>query len=490
MGNCTILVVDCNSTEGRRINATCNNLNYPAAGAAHTPLLRWLPAEYNQTAEDVFDPRLSKAGNALPPCRAVRQAFLSDGSVSDQNITSLATHLMVGFFTDFTTTSDTSNYVYWRTTCCTAAGKNEPMCYPLTVADDDRTHRFNNIRCLNMTRPQTYATSGCCPSTITPLRMVGATSQMDVSYVYGNVEDARRSYTGGNLSVEYVNGRAFPDTSKEKAFSEGSYANCTTFADNYNETLRPGVHLEFMAAMRVLHLMQDSIIRLYDTDGNYVKSYPATNLTTGISYVKESDNIIYFIQSSIRQPCAKIKDDICDSDLTNVGLGALQVSNDILSNDLCKTRLQGIPSYVKLRKLLFGDSISSFDDLQGITTPEGIEKMQEVYEDVEDVDALVGIWTEIFEDDVFVWPSLAKLIKWELLYQSKSDRFFFERPNRPNAFTTDQLAEIRKATAARLMCDIGDSVTEVQPSAFEVISDCNPLTSCDDIPAIDYSVWT
>ena len=33
---------------------------------------------------------------------------------------------------------------------------------------------------------------------------------------------------------------------------------------------------------------------------------------------------------------------------------------------------------------------------------------------------------------------------------------------------TAQLQEIRKATVARLLCDIGDGVTEVQPRAFEL----------------------
>lgn len=37
-------------------------------------------------------------------------------------------------------------------------------------------------------------------------------------------------------------------------------------------------------------------------------------------------------------------------------------------------------------------------------------------------------------------------------------------------FLAAQLAEIRKATAARMMCDIGDSVTEIQPEAFKMIS--------------------
>lgn len=33
-------------------------------------------------------------------------------------------------------------------------------------------------------------------------------------------------------------------------------------------------------------------------------------------------------------------------------------------------------------------------------------------------------------------------------------------------FISDQLYEIRKATIARTLCDVGDTVTEIQPQAF------------------------
>lgn len=33
-------------------------------------------------------------------------------------------------------------------------------------------------------------------------------------------------------------------------------------------------------------------------------------------------------------------------------------------------------------------------------------------------------------------------------------------------FDSEQLLEIRKYTVARLLCDVGDTVTKIQPSAF------------------------
>ena len=45
------------------------------------------------------------------------------------------------------------------------------------------------------------------------------------------------------------------------------------------------------------------------------------------------------------------------------GLGGLQRSNDIMTNDLAKNRYFGFKSYISYRNHCFGDTITSFDDL-------------------------------------------------------------------------------------------------------------------------------
>jgi peroxidase len=55
----------------------------------------------------------------------------------------------------------------------------------------------------------------------------------------------------------------------------------------------------------------------------------------------------------------------------------------------------------------------------------------------------------------------------EQFYRTRvGDRYFFERGDDQVAFTRDQLNEIRKASMARLFCDNGNNIEQMQPAAF------------------------
>lgn len=54
---------------------------------------------------------------------------------------------------------------------------------------------------------------------------------------------------------------------------------------------------------------------------------------------------------------------------------------------------------------------------------------------------------------------------------------------------SEQLAEIRKASLAKLLCNTGDNLEEIQTQAFKVISPRNPLMCCNALPEMDLSPW-
>jgi hypothetical protein len=59
----------------------------------------------------------------------------------------------------------------------------------------------------------------------------------------------------------------------------------------------------------------------------------------------------------------------------------------------------------------------------------------------------------------------------EQFYRTRvSDRFFYERGDSDIAFTPEQLNEIRKASMARLFCDNGNNIQQMQPAAFRRVS--------------------
>ncbi|XP_026739825.1 peroxidase-like [Trichoplusia ni] len=555
LANCTNLIAPCDPNEPRRIDGTCNNLNFPSYGATRTPYYRILPATYYKPSSTVFDPQRTKSGKEPQLARKVRTSFFAEGRVDDEVLASGTTHFLVFFATDITNTRDTTNYVSWRTYCCKPEGAADTACAPNLVPETDYVHRFSGIRCLNMTRPLTFQTSGCLPPTTTPLRIVDATPTHDLSPVYGNVaEPARRTFSGGKLKTVEVNNRSFPDTSSiglllginffgiiffwrhhnfiatqlaavnptwtdEQLFATAREINIAYgnqllhyellplfmghdymvkrgiiqtgagFRETYKETLKPQISLEYPVVLRWLHTLQDGDLRMYYTNGTLHSTFPVVDLTSNTDFLKEGDNMDYVTQGCFRQPTANSKDYIVDPDIVERGLGRLQQSNDIMTNDLAKNRYFGFQSYIHYREHCFKQKITTFDDLIGIVDTVRITQLKALYEDVADIELLAGLWVEKQAAGTHVPPTFACLVGDQLKHSIHSDRHWYERQNRPNAFNAAQLAEIRKAKVARMLCDIGDAVTVIQGRAFELPSIDNPMVSCKDIPAIDFTKW-
>ena len=70
------------------------------------------------------------------------------------------------------------------------------------------------------------------------------------------------------------------------------------------------------------------------------------------------------------------------------------------------------------------------------------------------------------------------------------DRFFFSLHNSASGFSSAQLAEIKKASWARVMCD-NSGLESIQPRAFKKVSESNPIVNCDNnvIERLDLSAW-
>lgn len=65
--------------------------------------------------------------------------------------------------------------------------------------------------------------------------------------------------------------------------------------------------------------------------------------------------------------------------------------------------------------------------------------LRDMYERVEDIDLMAGIWMEKPMYGGVVPPSLYCLIVDQLKRNMYSDRHWYERPNRPNAFSLRKL---------------------------------------------------
>ncbi|CAK1604589.1 unnamed protein product [Parnassius mnemosyne] len=573
---CTNQIEPCDPEEGRRVDGSCSNLRYITRGASHTPTYRVLPAVYDKN----FEPRLSKSGHSLPSARFLRTSLLAEGRLADRQFTTLATNFLVFMAGDVLSLHDTVKYVLWKPYCCQPKGKTDRDCVPNKIPDDDPVHRFSNIRCLNMTRPESFQSIGCVRNDTVPERIMSATPTFDLSLLYGNklksLLEKGRLFQSGLLKYEVEKGRMWPPSIQtgggvclsnqkpqetrchntpddsmnslaginllsvwfwrlhnfiatglskvnpcwnddklfytardiniaiatqiffyellpayfghENLLRDGVLSPTPGFRDHYSEHLFPQISLEYPFVLRWFHTTQEGNMNLYDTNGNYLKKVPIVNMTLRTGFFGMDDNMDYVTQGNFRQATAKA-DYMVDPDVAEVGLGPQQRASDLLTDDLAKNRYFGFQPYIKYREFCFKQSFKSFDDLLQAIDPERVELLKEVYENVQDIDLMAGIWLERLIEGGNVPPTLYCIVVEQLLRVVASDRHWYERPNRPNAFTYEQLQDIRKASVARMLCDVGDKVTHIQRQAFYRISPNNPLRNCNDIDVASLWAW-
>jgi len=65
----------------------------------------------------------------------------------------------------------------------------------------------------------------------------------------------------------------------------------------------------------------------------------------------------------------------------------------------------------------------------------------------------------------------------------KGDRYFYEVGGQEGSLTPEQLAEVRKSSMARLLCD-NSGVSQMQPLAFQTPSGVNQVVSCASFSSI------
>ncbi|XP_063890362.1 peroxidase-like [Helicoverpa armigera] len=260
------------------------------------------------------------------------------------------------------------------------------------------------------------------------------------------------------------------------------------FRDVYNKNNYPRVTLEYDFIARWFHLFQASTAKLYDKHGKHIDDFPIANVTFRMGLLAKDNNMEYFSQSMFRAPCSNADGSI-EADLANRGAPGVQISLDVTAGDVNKGRNLGIRPYIDYVKHFLGLNITCFEDLAELIPNDKLLILQDLYEDVRDIDLIAGLWVTKKMEGGHIPLLLAKFLNDNILRSIKSDRHWYERPNRPYAFSEAQLAEIRKVTLASLMCTVGDGVIEVPKQAFLNISPENPLVSCSEIPNIDYSAW-
>lgn len=89
-----------------------------------------------------------------------------------------------------------------------------------------------------------------------------------------------------------------------------------------------------------------------------------------------------------------------------------------------------------------------------------------------------------------IGPTFGCIIGMQFSRLKKCDRFWHETSDPFVRFSLPQLAEIRKLTLAKIICEQSDSIDAIQRNAMDVSDHyLNPRVACSSMPSIDLSVW-
>ncbi|KAL0279639.1 UNVERIFIED_CONTAM: hypothetical protein PYX00_001148 [Menopon gallinae] len=161
---------------------------------------------------------------------------------------------------------------------------------------------------------------------------------------------------------------------------------------------------------------------------------------------------------------------------------------DLVSLNIQRGRDHGLPGYPEWRVPCGLTKIQDFADLEGVFDPESLKNIRNLYRTVSDIDLFTGGLAEIPVEGGMLGPTFTCLIADQFLRLKVGDRYWYENGEAPQAFTQDQLKELRKTTLARIICDNTD-IGHSQPMVMRRAGLGNERKACTDLPFPDFDKW-
>ena len=163
---------------------------------------------------------------------------------------------------------------------------------------------------------------------------------------------------------------------------------------------------------------------------------------------------------------------------------------DLASLNIQRGRDHGLKSYNEYRVACNLKRAHTFDDLSREVNQDVIKRLKQIYFSVDDIDLFPGGLSEVPLKGALVGPTFACIIGIQFQKIKKCDRFWYENSEASVRFTEAQLAEIRKITLAKVICENCDVVDKIQKSVFDQYHEfLNERVPCRSLPAVNLNLW-
>uniref|UniRef100_A0A915DDW9 Peroxidasin n=1 Tax=Ditylenchus dipsaci TaxID=166011 RepID=A0A915DDW9_9BILA len=148
---------------------------------------------------------------------------------------------------------------------------------------------------------------------------------------------------------------------------------------------------------------------------------------------------------------------------------------DLPAVNIQRGRDHGIPPYNQYREIMDESAVAA---------------LKSVYGNVNDIDLFPGLMSEKPLKGALLGPMLTCIIAEQFQRSKRCDRFYYENDDPATRFTPTQLAEIRKTTMSKMICESSEYAQKIQPNVFLLPDDLtNAPIKCAELPATDLYAW-
>lgn len=268
------------------------------------------------------------------------------------------------------------------------------------------------------------------------------------------------------------------------------------YFNGYNSSIDPRIANGFAAsAFRFGHSLLPNLLRLIANDTSSPEYVELHKMLFNPFGLFDPNFLEQIVKGALDTPVEKV-DPYVNEELTqhlfqmkpNIEKPRGPCGLDLVSLNIQRGRDHGLPGYPEWREHCGLEKPKSFDDLEGKFDPDTLGRVRKIYKTVDDIDMYTGALAEIPIEGGLVGPTVTCIITDQFLRLKFGDRFWYETEEKPQAFTPEQLAEIRKTTLARIICDTS-GVDQAQLLVMRKAGEGNERKSCDQIPKIDLNKW-
>ncbi|XP_076366536.1 salivary peroxidase/catechol oxidase-like [Tachypleus tridentatus] len=266
------------------------------------------------------------------------------------------------------------------------------------------------------------------------------------------------------------------------------------YSNNYNPSVNPSISNSFSgAAYRYGHTLVQGTLDLLERNNQLVDRVPLSTAFFNPSRLYMQGSLDQLLRGLVRQPSQRFDSFVTDQ-LTNhlFQPPGQNFGMDLVALNIQRGRDHGLPGYNAWRELCGLPVAQTFDDLVPWMRTGSVEAFKRLYRNVDDIDLFPAGIAEYPLPGATLGPTFACITADQFRRLKLGDRFWYENGGLDSSFSEDQLAEIKKTSLARIICDNSDRFYRMQPLAFlQPNSYWNPLVPCNStlIPRLDLSLW-